>query len=186
MISFIYCVIALSSFWISYSKSRILELGVATKNWHLLSAATKMKSPAIAVTDLQHTLKGVQGWRSAMRHPVPWRQMGRRSLQIVRYFQEKVLWGQFLSLLISRRAIKSLMMTYAPCDQQQISARMCVWVHIHLSRVSYLIPLSLPLWNNCQNYLKCCLLGYNLHFAPNIILMLCFFFFHYRTYISAG
>ena len=32
-----------------------------TKNYHLRSASTRIRSLATAVTDLQHTLKGVQG-----------------------------------------------------------------------------------------------------------------------------
>ena len=36
---------------------------------------------------------------------------GRTGLQIVRYFQEPILWAQFLYLLISRKALKSFMVT---------------------------------------------------------------------------
>ena len=39
---------------------------------------------------------------------------GRTGLQIVRYFQEPILWTQFLYLLIFRKALKSFMMTTAP------------------------------------------------------------------------
>ena len=39
---------------------------------------------------------------------------GRTGLQIVRYFQEPILWTQFLYLLIFRKALKSLMITTAP------------------------------------------------------------------------
>ena len=42
------------------------------------------------------------GWRSEMRHSVLWKKTGRRGLQIVRYFQETILWAQFLHLFISR------------------------------------------------------------------------------------
>ena len=45
---------------------------------------------------------------------------GRRGLQI-----EKILWTQFLQLLLSRKALKSLMVTSAPHDQRQTSAK-CV------------------------------------------------------------
>ena len=41
---------------------------------------------------------------------------GRTGLQIVRYFQEPILWAQFLNLLISRKALKSFMVTSAPWD----------------------------------------------------------------------
>ena len=34
---------------------------VSTKNWHLPSASTRIKSLATAAADCQHPLKGVQG-----------------------------------------------------------------------------------------------------------------------------
>ena len=44
-----------------------------------------------------------------MRHSVLWEKTGRTGLQIVRYFQEMILWAQFLHFLISRKALKALM-----------------------------------------------------------------------------
>ena len=41
---------------------------------------------------------------------------GRTSLQIVRYFQEPILWAQLLYLLKSRKALKSFIVTSAPHD----------------------------------------------------------------------
>ena len=41
---------------------------------------------------------------------------GRTGLQIVRYFQELILWAQFFYLPISRKALKSFMVTTAPHD----------------------------------------------------------------------
>ena len=41
--------------------SAIKRLQEPTKNGLLPSASTKMKLPATAATDLQHTLKGIQG-----------------------------------------------------------------------------------------------------------------------------
>ena len=41
---------------------------------------------------------------------------GRTGLQMVRYFQEKILWAQFLHLLISRKALKSFMVISASRD----------------------------------------------------------------------
>ena len=39
------------------------------------------------------------GWRSGMRHSVYWEKLAE---QVLRYFQEKILWAQFLHLLLSR------------------------------------------------------------------------------------
>ena len=41
---------------------------------------------------------------------------GKTGLQIVRYFQEPILWAHFLYLLLSRKALKSFMVMSAPCD----------------------------------------------------------------------
>ena len=43
---------------------------------------------------------------------------GRTDLQIVIHFQELILWAQFLYLVISRKALKSFMVTSGPCDWQ--------------------------------------------------------------------
>ena len=44
---------------------------------------------------------------------------GRTDLQIVKYFQELILGAQFLHLLVSRKALKSFMVTTAPFDYQK-------------------------------------------------------------------
>ena len=40
--------------------------------------------------------------------------LARTGLQTVRYFQEKILWAQFVHLLMSREALKSVMVTSVP------------------------------------------------------------------------
>ena len=63
----------------------------------------------------------------------------RTGLQIVRYYQEKILRAQFLHLLISRKALKSFMVTSAPCDYQQPSAKMCAWLHVSpFTKITYI------------------------------------------------
>ena len=63
------------------------------------------------------------GWRSRVRHTLLW-ETDSTGLQIVRYFQEKILWAQFLHKLLSRKTLKSLTVISAPRDQQQASAKM--------------------------------------------------------------
>ena len=84
---------------------------VPTKNWHLPSPSTRIKSWAAAAADLQHPVKGVKSGGQELS--TFWRKTGRLGLQMVRYFQE-ILWAQFLHLFISRKAIKLLTVTPAP------------------------------------------------------------------------
>ena len=55
------------------------------------------------------------GWRSGVRHSELWENWW-TDLYIVRYFQEKILWTQFLHLLITRKALKSFMVMSVPHD----------------------------------------------------------------------
>jgi len=57
------------------------------------------------------------------------RKLGGTGLQIIRYFQEKLLWAQLLYLLISRKSSKSFMVTSAPPKYQQPYMKMCGWFH---------------------------------------------------------
>lgn len=67
-------------------------------------------------------------WRSEVRHSMLWENRKNRSSDI--YIQE-ILWAQFLRLLISRKALKCFMVTSAPHDQQQPSAK-CILDCMHL------------------------------------------------------
>ena len=79
----------------------------------------RIKSCATAAADLQQPLKGVQGgeqkWGTLCSG-----KSGRTGLQIVRYFQEQILWAQFLYLLIFRKVLKSFMVTIVPHDKQNL------------------------------------------------------------------
>jgi len=120
----------------------------------LPSTSTRIQSCAAVAADLQLPLKGVQG--GEMRHSVLVGRGKRTSgLQIVRYFQELILYTQFLYLLICRKALKSFMETIVSCDQQkasrglrQLSGKMCAWLHI----------LSLP-QNHIYPDLSRCIFG---------------------------
>jgi len=74
-----------------------------TKNFHLPFASTWTRSLATEATDLQHIPKGAQGvdhkWDTVLENT------GRTGLQIIRYFQKRILEAQFLYLLISRKAL---------------------------------------------------------------------------------
>ena len=65
--------------------------------WCLPSASTRIKSDAAAAPDRS------SGWRAKMCWGKDWQN---RSSD--RCFQEPILWAQFLYLLISRKALKSL------------------------------------------------------------------------------
>ena len=85
-----------------------------SRNWHLPSASSRMKSLTTAATDLQHILKGVQGQDKERGTRCSMKNWHNRPSG--RCFQEKILWAKFLHLLISRKALKSLMVTPAHCD----------------------------------------------------------------------
>ena len=61
------------------------------------------------------------GWRNEALCAGGEGETGRSGLQIVRYFQEPILYTQFLYLLICRKALKSFMETIVSCDQQKAS-----------------------------------------------------------------
>ena len=83
-----------------------------TKNWHLSSASARIRSLAIAVANFLHTLKGVQygdqEWGIQCSGKNWQKRPSDKSLQ-------KILWAQVLHLLISRKALKSLV-PYLPHD----------------------------------------------------------------------
>ena len=82
-----------------------------TKNGHLPSASTQMRSLATAVTDLQHLLNGGQG-RDQERDTLC---SGRTGPWMVRCPLE-TLQARYLHLLTPRKTLKSLKVTSAPHD----------------------------------------------------------------------
>ena len=95
-----------------YMPSRVLStLCASPTDWHLplALAMCKVWAPEGVGASwcwLHHLLKRVQGgdqeWGTLKK-------TGRTGLQIVRYFQGKILWAQFSHFLISRKALKSFM-----------------------------------------------------------------------------
>ena len=93
-------------------------------------------------------------WRSGMRPSVLWANWQNRSSD--RYFQEKILWAQFLHLFICRKALKSFMVMSAPCDcsnlietsrkLQKICASLQVFPFTKVTCIYWLSPI--PLWNS--------------------------------------
>ena len=121
--------------------------------WHLSSTSTKMKSCAATAADFQQSPERSSGLRAEIGHSVLSGKTGRIGLQIVRHFQESILWAQFLYLLIFRKAQKSFMVTTAPHDWQKPPAK--TYVHdihmLHLHQITG-IPTSLEqllraIWN---------------------------------------
>ena len=94
---------------------RKCQLQIATCHGHLPSTSTRIKSCVAAAADLQHLLKGVQGkdkeWGTLVLGEVVGGRKGgeERNWQdrsSDRYFQELILWAQFLYLLIFRKPLK--------------------------------------------------------------------------------
>ena len=79
------------------------------------------------------------GWKAEMRHSVLGGKTGRTSLQIVRYFQEPILWAQFWYLLICIKALKSFMVMTVPHDQKSFRKLVeSFWKNIGL--IAYILP----------------------------------------------
>ena len=87
---------------------------------------------------------------------------GRTGLQIVRYFQEKVLRAHFLHLLVSRKALKSFVVTSAPHELQgtrsQPSVKTCAWLYLPLQQ------------NHVYTNLPLCLFGAGFPSHPEMLL----------------
>ena len=94
---------------------------------------------------------------------------GRIGLQLVRYFQETMLWAPFLHRLVPIKELKSSMVTSASCHWQTCSAKyMGLITCIPLSPKSHIYwPASYHFRAVSQKYLKCFLPDYCPHFAPN-------------------
>ena len=54
---------------------------------------------------------------------------GRTGLQILKYFQEMILWAQFLQLLLSRKVLKSFMVTSTHETSRNLLQKICAWLH---------------------------------------------------------
>ena len=120
---------------------------LSTTNWHLPSASTRIKPYAAVAADFQHSPKGVQGgeqkWGTLCSGGKNWQNRSSDS-----FFQELILWTQFLHLLIPRKALKSLMGMIVPRvqqkasgDQQKPSGKICAWWHVFpFIKIVYILP----------------------------------------------
>ena len=92
-----------------------------------------------------------------------------------RYSQELTLWAQFLHLLISKKDLKSFLVTSAPQDKQKSSAKkknnnMCLTACTYPSPKSHICWPSPP--SSClfgavsQSHVRCCLPNYSPYFTP--------------------
>ena len=63
----------------------------------------------------------------------------------VTYFQEQILWAQFLHLLISRKAVKSFIVTSGPCDRGNLQKCVldCMYPTSPKSHIYWPFPLPL-------------------------------------------
>ena len=121
------------------------QLQIGTCHWHLPSISVKNTSFADSTVDFPHLFKGVQGvvqkWGTLCSGKTC-----RTDLQIVKCFQEPMLWAQVLYLLISGKVLKLfiLLMTSRPSEK-----KICAWLHVlplqhnHVYRLS-----SLPPWKS--------------------------------------
>jgi len=115
-----------------------------TGDWHLPPASTWIEACATAAAERS------SGWGSGVRPSVLWEKWQNRSSD--RYFQEKTFWAPFLHLFMYRKAQKSLMVIFAPHDQQESSldpqkpSAKCVLGCMYLPQDNTKPPQSAALW----------------------------------------
>ena len=150
--------------WMQPSKEKKnsfhFHLLLPTKNCHFPSCSSRMRALATAVTDLPHTPRGVQGgdeeWEAFCA-------LGIRTGLQINIFKRRFYEPNFLHLLISRKALKSLTETSAPHDWQQPCAKMCAWVCVSLPSPQIKYILTSPTSSELpQRYPRGCP-----YFSPN-------------------
>ena len=120
---------------------------LSATNLHLPSTSTRIQSCATAH---EQNLKEVQGGERKWGTLCSGKNWPNRSLD--RHFQELILWAQFLYLLISRKALKSFIVTTVPCDQQKPSAKIRAWLHVlPVTKITHI--LTFPLYS-LQQFLR--------------------------------
>ena len=142
----------------------------------LPSVSTRIKLSATAAADLQHPLKEfkVESRNEALGTLGT---LQDRSLD-GQYSQELILWAQFLYILISRKALKSFMVTIvsgvsheaeASWDQQKFSTKfLCVWLHVFPLCQNHICTVlsPLPLWNSLSEFTEVLSSGLQSLFCP--------------------
>ena len=127
------------------------------KPCHLPSASSRMESLATASSDRQHPLRGAQGGDQEWGTQGSGKKTGITGLQID-LFRRRFYEPNFLHLLTSRKALKSLMETSAPRNQQQpfweTSIKMRAW------------PPPLPLWSGSAELFERMFPGLQSSFCP--------------------
>ena len=148
------------------------KLTLAMGICHLPLLIPRLNQVLLQLLTFQHPLKGVQGgeqkWGTLCSRKI-WQ--GRSSN---RYFQQPILWAQFLCFLISRKTPKSWWQLFLVISKsfmrlvETFWENMCLIAHTLPSQNHIYIDLPLCLLGtDTQSYLRCCLLGCSPHFAPN-------------------
>ena len=141
------------------NKGELSQPQIGTCHGCLPSTFTRIKSCAAIAADLQYPLKEFRVERSneAFCAPGNWKD----SFQIVRYSQKLILLVHFFYLLISRKALKSFMVTIVSHDLQKLhetsrnflpKKKKCLLAcnpPLPGSHIYCLFPL--PLWNSLSD-----------------------------------
>ena len=144
------------------------QLQSGTCHGYLPSTSVRMKSCASAATDFQHPLTGVQSREQKWGTLCSENNWHDRFSD--RYFQEQILWAQFLYLLIFRKILKSFMgITVPHYTSRNLLGKKNKCLHLlslHQNHI-YTDPLPYLFGAVSQTYLRWCLLGCSPHLAPN-------------------
>ena len=127
-------------------------------NWHLSSTSAKTRSGAAAAADLQHPLEAqgeAQKWGTLCSGE------NRQNRSSDSYFQELVLWTQFLYLLISRKAQEYFMVfsfilhccsglegTFMRLAETCCKNTCFSCMYSPITQITYILTFPLPYWSS--------------------------------------
>ena len=104
---------------------------------------------------------------------------GRTGLQIIRYFQELILWAQFLYLFISKKCTKilhgevcSLWLAVTFVKLAETCKKYVLELYSFFTKITHVLTDLPP--TSLEQFLRtsrCCLLDYKPHFAPDKTLL---------------
>ena len=105
-----------------------------------------------------------------MRHSALWEKTGRTGLQILTYFQEKLLWAQCLYHIVSRKALKSftMMMMLLVTSRNFLQKYVLDCMHSPFTKITSILTFPAPLGSRFSELSE--MLSprlYSPHFAPN-------------------
>lgn len=154
--------------WLGHRKFFFMPVANVTYKLALAIYSTSIKLWATGVADLQQTWKEFSiDIRNEVLHA-----LGKTDKTGLWYFQESILWPQFLHFLLLSllEENKNLLWWYLllVTGSKLLQKVVCSWFHVfclHQNHIYTDLPYPHLLGAVSQSYMKCCLLGYSPHRA---------------------